>query len=155
MAPVDKSKPAKDAKSADAKTKTPEEISTEKAKKEYQKLKSKWNPRKVVSNLLVPLVSGAFLYLNQAKPKGLAAPPKALQTCIDAVCAGAKECVQYPGGKDQDDYFAWASPFNLARPVYPVAVVRPNTSEQVSAFVQCAAQNNVKVQARSGGHSYA
>lgn len=38
--------------------------------------------------------------------------------------------------------------------VEPIAVTRPETTEEVSAFVKCAADNNVNVQAKSGGHSY-
>ncbi|KAJ7483147.1 hypothetical protein FB451DRAFT_1393288 [Mycena latifolia] len=36
----------------------------------------------------------------------------------------------------------------------PVAVTRPTTSEDVAKIVQCAVASAVKVQARSGGHSY-
>ncbi|KAK2026167.1 FAD-binding domain-containing protein, partial [Colletotrichum zoysiae] len=49
----------------------------------------------------------------------------------------------------------WATPFNRARPVVPIAVVRPQNTEDVSGFVKCAAKHDVKVQAKSGGHSYA
>lgn len=38
--------------------------------------------------------------------------------------------------------------------VEPIAVTRPDTTEEVAAFVKCAADNDVKVQAKSGGHSY-
>jgi FAD/FMN-containing dehydrogenase len=45
--------------------------------------------------------------------------------------------------------------YNMAIPVIPAAVVRPNTPEDVAAAVKCAVDNAVKVQARGGGHSYA
>ncbi|KAK2757092.1 hypothetical protein FQN54_005061 [Arachnomyces sp. PD_36] len=44
--------------------------------------------------------------------------------------------------------------FNLNFPVEPAAVTYPETTEQVSAIVKCAAQFDFKVQARSGGHSF-
>lgn len=51
----------------------------------------------------------------------------------------------------------WVKPYNLdaAASVKPIAVVRPSTKEDVSGFVKCAHDNGAKVQAKSGGHSYA
>lgn len=46
-------------------------------------------------------------------------------------------------------------PYNLDIPVNPSAVTYPKTPEQVAAIVKCAVDNNLKVQPRSGGHSYA
>jgi hypothetical protein len=37
----------------------------------------------------------------------------------------------------------------------PAAIILPTTAQQVSDAVVCAGKNNLKVQARSGGHSYA
>jgi hypothetical protein len=45
--------------------------------------------------------------------------------------------------------------YNLAVPVKPVAVIYPTTSSHVVAAIKCASQYQVKVQAKSGGHSYA
>jgi FAD/FMN-containing dehydrogenase len=45
--------------------------------------------------------------------------------------------------------------FNLLYPAIPRVVVTPHTTAQVSAAVQVANQFDLKVQARSGGHSYA
>lgn len=45
-------------------------------------------------------------------------------------------------------------PYNLDIHVHPVAVTYPESNTEVAAIVQCAADNEVKVQARSGGHSY-
>jgi hypothetical protein len=39
----------------------------------------------------------------------------------------------------------WARPFNLDLPVMPIAVVRPLDAEEVSKFVTCVADNDVKV----------
>ena len=44
--------------------------------------------------------------------------------------------------------------WNLSIPVTPVAVTYPKTSAQIAAIVKCAAAHNVKVQPKSGGHSY-
>lgn len=75
------------------------------------------------------------------------------QTCLGAVCAGRSGCVDYPS--DPLYQSEWVNPYNLALPVTPVAVVRPNTTDDVSGFVKCAATYDVRVQAKSGGHSYA
>jgi FAD/FMN-containing dehydrogenase len=45
-------------------------------------------------------------------------------------------------------------PYNLGIPVDPAAVTYPTVPEQVQAIVKCASTWNMKVQARSGGHSY-
>ncbi|KAL0566878.1 hypothetical protein V5O48_015121 [Marasmius crinis-equi] len=45
--------------------------------------------------------------------------------------------------------------YNKAYDIVPAAVVRPSTTDEVSKVVVCASENGVKVQARSGGHSYA
>ncbi|KAF2016725.1 Glucooligosaccharide oxidase [Aaosphaeria arxii CBS 175.79] len=52
-------------------------------------------------------------------------------------------------------YADYAEPFNLALPYKPIAIVLPNTSKHVQDAVKCASNSNVKVQAKSGGHSYA
>ena len=44
-------------------------------------------------------------------------------------------------------------PINLRLIYQPVALVYPNTTEDVSKAVRCGAANDVKVTARSGGHS--
>ncbi|KAJ5565011.1 hypothetical protein N7513_001253 [Penicillium frequentans] len=46
-------------------------------------------------------------------------------------------------------------PYNLEFPVVPTAITYPQTTEQVAEIVKCAATHNIKVQACSGGHSYA
>lgn len=46
-------------------------------------------------------------------------------------------------------------PYNLDIPITPAAVTYPETAEHVAAIVKCAADAELKVQARSGGHSYA
>ena len=53
------------------------------------------------------------------------------------------------------DFSTLVQPFNLRLPYTPVVVVLPTTTQHVSDAVLCAGKNGVKVQAKSGGHSYA
>jgi FAD/FMN-containing dehydrogenase len=50
--------------------------------------------------------------------------------------------------------FEDARPYNLDYPIIPAAVTYPKTPEQIAKIVQFASTANLKVQARSGGHSY-
>ena len=52
-------------------------------------------------------------------------------------------------------HFQDAKPYNLDYPITPAAVTYPKTPEQIAAIVKYASTANIKVQARSGGHSYA
>ncbi|KAK3680848.1 hypothetical protein B0T22DRAFT_485748 [Podospora appendiculata] len=79
-----------------------------------------------------------------------------LQDCLDSICAGRANCVHYAGGGGLYKYFSeWIKPLNLAYLITPAAVIRPRNVTEVAAVVKCAAKNGVKVQAKSGGHSYA
>ena len=79
--------------------------------------------------------------------------PSALESCLTELCAGRADCVAFP---DTPLYqAAWVKPYNLDVPVEPAAVIRPLDSEEVAGAVKCAIDNGVKVQAKSGGHSYA
>jgi len=51
--------------------------------------------------------------------------------------------------------FEDAKPYNLDLPIIPAAVTYPKTPEQIAAIIKYASAANLKVQARSGGHSYA
>jgi hypothetical protein len=51
--------------------------------------------------------------------------------------------------------FEDAKPYNLDYPIVPAAVTYPKTSEQIAEIVRFASEAGIKVQARSGGHSYA
>ncbi|KAG8169114.1 hypothetical protein KVR01_001863 [Diaporthe batatas] len=81
-----------------------------------------------------------------------------LKDCLTDVCAGRSDCVAF--ADNRLDIFNtyqsnWVKPYNLAVEVTPDAVIRPKSSEEVAAIVKCAADNDFKVQAKSGGHSYA
>ncbi len=76
-----------------------------------------------------------------------------LEQCLSNLCSGRGNCVAFPSTPLYQ--LNWVQPYNLALGVTPAAVVRPSTAADVAGIVKCAAQNNVKVQAKSGGHSYA
>lgn len=53
------------------------------------------------------------------------------------------------------DFSSLAKPYNLRLAYTPAVIVLPTTTKHVSDSVVCASKCNVKVQAKSGGHSYA
>ncbi|KAJ7089854.1 hypothetical protein B0H15DRAFT_274600 [Mycena belliarum] len=92
---------------------------------------------------------------NSGSTGTLLAPSDAgspLQVCLNNVFASNKGGVSYP----QDFLYQYldVKPYNTNIPVNPAAVTRPSTADDVAKIVQCAVASAVKVQARSGGHSY-
>ncbi|EAQ91735.1 hypothetical protein CHGG_03670 [Chaetomium globosum CBS 148.51] len=77
----------------------------------------------------------------------------ALQQCIEGVGNGRTDFAGFPSSPVTYQSF-WVRPYNLDISVNPAGVVRPQTASEVSGIIKCAAAHNVKVQARSGGHSY-
>lgn len=75
----------------------------------------------------------------------------AVQKCLESA-VGAKN---FASASTVAYQLAHVKPYNLDIPVNPAAVTYPSTSEQVAAVVKCAVDNKLKVQPRSGGHSYA
>ena len=53
------------------------------------------------------------------------------------------------------DFNQRKQPYNLRLAYNPAVIVLPTTTDHVSKAVICAEQSNVKVQVKSGGHSYA
>ena len=53
------------------------------------------------------------------------------------------------------DWTNLSTPFNLRLIYTPAVITIPTTEDQVSDSVICAAEANLKVQAKGGGHSYA
>ena len=53
------------------------------------------------------------------------------------------------------DFSALNDAYNLRLQYTPAAIATPETNQHVSDAVICASENNIKVAARSGGHSYA
>jgi FAD/FMN-containing dehydrogenase len=76
----------------------------------------------------------------------------ALQQCIETVGNGRMGFAAFPNPLTYQS--TWVQPYNLDIPVAPAAVVRPQTAKDISGVIKCAAANDVKVQAKSGGHSY-
>lgn len=77
----------------------------------------------------------------------------AVQKCLVDAVGGDKALLAY---KDTPLYqLSHVKPYNLDIPVTPAAVTYPKSAEHVAAIVKCAADNDLKVQPRGGGHSYA
>ncbi|KAF1841116.1 Glucooligosaccharide oxidase [Cucurbitaria berberidis CBS 394.84] len=76
----------------------------------------------------------------------------AVQKCLESAL-GSKDLVAFKNAP----FFQITDvkPYNLGIPVTPAAVTYPKTTEHISAIVKCAVDNNLKVQPRCGGHSYA
>lgn len=70
-----------------------------------------------------------------------------------ASCLGAKNVpTSYTSSAD---WSSLVTPYNLRLSYTPAAISLPMTAQHVSDSVVCASAAGVKVQAKSGGHSYA
>ena len=85
----------------------------------------------------------------------------AAATSVDEATA-AKQIADCLGDKDvpvrwsdSADFAELAEPFNLRLAYTPYVIVLPTTNQHVQDAVVCAAECGIKVQAKSGGHSYA
>ncbi|KAK3940232.1 FAD-binding domain-containing protein [Diplogelasinospora grovesii] len=83
---------------------------------------------------------------------GNSASVSALEKCISTVGNGRVGFAAYPSNPLYQ--ISWVKPYNLDISVNPAAVVRPQSAQDIAGVIQCAATNNAKVQAKSGGHSY-
>ncbi|KAA8619913.1 Carbohydrate-binding module family 18 protein [Pyrenophora tritici-repentis] len=95
---------------------------------------------------------------STSKPSSIvpSATPSAAPTPVsgDALqCLNAKD-VPYKMTSDAA-YTDLAKPYNLRLPYKPAVIVLPITNQHVQDAVVCAGQAGLKVQAKSGGHSYA
>ena len=78
-------------------------------------------------------------------------PPSVPSGLVD--CLNSKSVpVRLTSSSDFQDL---AKPFNLRLAYIPAVIVLPTTTKHISDAVLCSGQNGVKVQAKSGGHSYA
>ncbi|KAF4595443.1 glucooligosaccharide oxidase [Ophiocordyceps camponoti-floridani] len=94
-------------------------------------------------------VSGLFRIGILLIPLALAADNDCLQKCLQS--AGIPSFFQ-----DQAQFANLSSPYNVRLPFTPAAVVTAEKAEDVSEAVKCASScGGFKVQARSGGNSYA
>ncbi|KAL6719818.1 hypothetical protein ACLMJK_001739 [Lecanora helva] len=103
--------------------------------------------------LVLPYLLVAFATLGYTKPVSRNgtnndSDPNALQTCLTSKNVPA----YFPASAG---FSQLAEPYNLRLVYTPAVIVLPTTQQQVSDAVVCAGENNVKVQAKSGGHSYA
>jgi len=77
----------------------------------------------------------------------------AVQKCLEAAVGGNKALLATSATIGYQ--ISHVKPYNLDIPVKPAAVTYPQSAEQVAAIVKCAVDNSLKVQPRSGGHSFA
>jgi hypothetical protein len=75
-------------------------------------------------------------------------PPSTLSSCLNSKNVPIR-LISSP------DFGQLSKPYNLRLPYTPAVIVLPTTVKHVSDAVVCASQSGVKVQAKSGGHSYA
>jgi FAD/FMN-containing dehydrogenase len=92
-------------------------------------------------------------FLTTAIATGVLAASLASARSEIADCLGSKNVpVVWPNAPD---YANLSEPFNLRLAYKPYVIVLPTTNQHVQDAVVCAAKCNIKVQAKSGGHSYA
>ena len=66
-----------------------------------------------------------------------------------------QECLTYAAVPGPANLSFTITPFNLRLPFTPVAVAVPTTLAQVQSAVSCGVQAGLKINPKSGGHSYA
>lgn len=74
------------------------------------------------------------------------------KTSISKCLDGKGVPASYPG---DNDYTTLAEPFNQRLHYKPAAIALPKNNKHVQDAVVCAGKSALKVQAKSGGHSYA
>ncbi len=72
--------------------------------------------------------------------------------CLLNAVGGNHNLVAFVGTPLYQD--AYVKRWNLDIKVAPAAMTYPTTSDQVARIIKCANDANLKVQAKSGGHSY-
>jgi FAD/FMN-containing dehydrogenase len=90
----------------------------------------------------------AIAHLALGNPSAQAAPPSTLSACLNSKNVPIRLM-------SSPDFAQRSRPFNLRLRYTPAVIVLPTTVKHVSDAVVCASKNGVKVQAKSGGHSYA
>ncbi|KAI9873385.1 MAG: hypothetical protein M1823_007932, partial [Watsoniomyces obsoletus] len=91
----------------------------------------------------------ATLTLLYPQPSVSAQSP--FKTCVKTAVSDDSSRVAFP-----DLFFdlLHVHRYNLYYDIKPAAVTYPLSTREVSQLVKCAAQHNIKVQPRSGGHSF-
>jgi len=96
---------------------------------------------------LTVALSATAAVLAAASPHDIAK-----RAAIDDCLTAAKVPVD---AHNSTDWKQDVNPFNQRLPYTPVAIAVPTTVQQIQAAVSCAAKVGVKVNPKSGGHSYA
>lgn len=91
--------------------------------------------------------------LRGTKVSSATSSPSATASSSAAQCLNGKN-VPYKMSSDAA-YAQLAEPYNLRLPYKPAVIVLPTTNKQVQDAVVCGAKAGLKIQAKSGGHSYA
>ena len=99
---------------------------------------------------LVQSVSGAATYrpLHGLKTKKTLLDDLVGSNMLQACLASKHVPVFFPSSTG---FSQLAEPYNLRLVYTPAAIVQPTTNQQVADAVLCAGQNNISVQAKSGG----
>ncbi|KAF7556856.1 hypothetical protein G7Z17_g1094 [Cylindrodendrum hubeiense] len=99
---------------------------------------------------LVAGIFTLFLIKDVATAQSTGTKLNSFQKCLVEAVNADQARVQFP---NEPDYASKdVRPYNLNFQFTPAAIMYPSTSLEVAAIVSCASKNNVKVQARSGGH---
>ena len=77
---------------------------------------------------------------------------QSIAKCLLAALGGDPNLLALPTAADYASTFV--KPYNLDIASVPAAVTFPHSAKQVAAIVQCAVNSGLKVQPKSGGHSY-
>jgi hypothetical protein len=88
-----------------------------------------------------------------SKASSAAPSPSATASGSATQCLTGKK-VPYKVSSDAA-YSQLAQPYNLRLPYKPAVIVLPTTNQHVQDAVVCGAKGGLKIQAKSGGHSYA
>lgn len=87
-------------------------------------------------------------YIASAKPLVESRDSKSLSDCLTQKNVPIRL-------SPSSDFVQLSKPFNLRLKYTPAVIVLPTTVRHIQDAVVCASQNGIKVQAKSGGHSYA
>lgn len=105
-------------------------------------------------SLAIIFAVSLFLYPIASKPVQFSTAPRIeprQQSLFDCLSAHNVPTIL----TSSSDWDSLIKPYNLRLAYVPAAVTLPTTPQHVSDSVTCAAAAGVKVQAKSGGHSYA
>lgn len=99
------------------------------------------------SSFLVLMVSGVFVHSIAQQSLEVFSRHQTLQDCL--ISKGVPTTLN-----SSSDWDSLTTAYNLRLQYTPIAVTIPTTPQHVSDSVTCAAASGIKVQPRSGGHSY-